>query len=158
VVEVSQDTLQMLDRVRRRLGRRSHDVEGKPRASDERRELGPGGGDCEDVRPGPFDPHRRIVAQAGRVFRLPREDPLGGLDLYVTHATNGHKFTQLERQHLKLGADLHRAQIRTSMRFVTYQDRKRVAADLRPVYRAVNADAAEAALAAFDEKWGQTYR
>ena len=48
-------------------------------------------------------------------------------------------------------------QIRNSMRFVTYQDRKRVAADLRPVYRAVNADAAEAALAAFDEKWGQKY-
>ena len=48
-------------------------------------------------------------------------------------------------------------QIRNSMRFVTYQDRKRVAADLRPVYRAVNADAAEAALAAFAEKWGQKY-
>jgi putative transposase len=48
-------------------------------------------------------------------------------------------------------------QIRSSMRFVTYQDRKKVAADLRPVYRAVNADAAHAALAAFDEKWGQKY-
>jgi putative transposase len=48
-------------------------------------------------------------------------------------------------------------QIRTSMRFVTYQDRKRVAADLRPVYRAVNADAAQTALAAFDDKWGQKY-
>jgi putative transposase len=48
-------------------------------------------------------------------------------------------------------------QIRNSMRFVTYQDRKRVAADLRPVYRAVNADAAQTALDAFDEKWGQKY-
>jgi putative transposase len=48
-------------------------------------------------------------------------------------------------------------QIRTSMRFVTYQDRKRVAADLKPIYRAVNADAAQTALQAFDEKWGQTY-
>jgi putative transposase len=48
-------------------------------------------------------------------------------------------------------------QIRASMRFVTYQDRKRVAADLRPIYRAVNADAAEAALEAFDEKWGPKY-
>jgi putative transposase len=48
-------------------------------------------------------------------------------------------------------------QIRSSMRFVTYQDRKKVAADLRPVYRAVNADAAHAALAAFDEKWGQKH-
>src|SRR4051812_156995 len=46
-------------------------------------------------------------------------------------------------------------QIRASMRFVTYQDRKKVAADLRPVYRAVNADAAADALAAFDEKWGE---
>ena len=48
-------------------------------------------------------------------------------------------------------------QIRSSMRFVTYQDRKKVAADLKPVYRAVNADAAADALAAFDEKWGQKY-
>jgi len=32
-----------------------------------------------------------------------------------------------------------------------------VAAALKPVYRAVNADAAETALAAFDEKWGQKY-
>jgi len=48
-------------------------------------------------------------------------------------------------------------QIRSSMRFVTYQDRKKVAADLRLVYRAVNADAAADALAAFDEKWGQKY-
>jgi putative transposase len=48
-------------------------------------------------------------------------------------------------------------QIRSSMRFVTYQDRKKVAADLKPVYRAVNADAAADALAAFDHKWGQKY-
>src|SRR3954464_427138 len=48
-------------------------------------------------------------------------------------------------------------QIRASMRFVTYQDRKKVAADLRPVCRAVNADAAADALAAFDETWGQKY-
>jgi putative transposase len=48
-------------------------------------------------------------------------------------------------------------QIRSSMRFVTYQDRKRVAADLRPVYRAINADAAAQALVAFDEKWGEKY-
>ena len=48
-------------------------------------------------------------------------------------------------------------QIRNSMRFVTYQDRKKVAADLKPVYRAVNADAAELALEAFDDKWGEKY-
>jgi len=48
-------------------------------------------------------------------------------------------------------------QIRNSMRFVAYQDRKKVAADLRPVYRAVNADAAETALQAFDETWGEKY-
>jgi putative transposase len=48
-------------------------------------------------------------------------------------------------------------QIRASMRYVTYQDRKRVAADLKPVYRAVNADAAAQALEAFDDKWGQKY-
>ena len=48
-------------------------------------------------------------------------------------------------------------QIRASMRYVTYQDRKRVAADLKPVYRAVNADAAAQALETFDDKWGAKY-
>jgi len=48
-------------------------------------------------------------------------------------------------------------QIRNSMRYVTYQDRKKVAADLKPVYRAVNAEAAEAALETFDEQWGERY-
>jgi putative transposase len=48
-------------------------------------------------------------------------------------------------------------QIRNSMRYVAYQDRKKVAADLRPVYRAVNAEAAAQALEAFDETWGEKY-
>ena len=48
-------------------------------------------------------------------------------------------------------------QIRNSMRFVAYQDRRRVAAELKPVYQAVNADAAAHALQAFDEKWGEKY-
>ena len=48
-------------------------------------------------------------------------------------------------------------QIRSSMRWVSYNDRKKVAAELRPVYAAVNADAAEQQLAAFDEKWGARY-
>jgi putative transposase len=37
-------------------------------------------------------------------------------------------------------------QIRSSMPFVAYQDRTRVAAELKPVYRAINADAAAHAL------------
>jgi putative transposase len=48
-------------------------------------------------------------------------------------------------------------QIRSSMRYVAYRDRKAVARDLKPIYRAVNADAAEQALAAFDERWGKQY-
>ncbi len=48
-------------------------------------------------------------------------------------------------------------QIRGSMRYVTYADRKAVARDLKPVYRAVNADAALQALEAFDETWGDKY-
>jgi len=48
-------------------------------------------------------------------------------------------------------------QIRSSMRWVSYNDRKKVAAELRPVYAAINADAAEQELAAFDEKWGTRY-
>jgi putative transposase len=48
-------------------------------------------------------------------------------------------------------------QIRASMRYVAYKDRKAVARDLKPIYRAINADAAEQALAAFDELWGDRY-
>jgi putative transposase len=48
-------------------------------------------------------------------------------------------------------------QIRNSMRFVAYQDRKRVAAELKPVYRAINADASAHALDTFDDKWGEKY-
>jgi very-short-patch-repair endonuclease len=48
-------------------------------------------------------------------------------------------------------------QIRGSMRYVAYKDRKAVARDLKPIYRAVNADAAETALAAFEETWGEGY-
>jgi putative transposase len=48
-------------------------------------------------------------------------------------------------------------QIRNSMRWVSYGDRKRVAAELRPVYAAVNIEAAERALAAFDDTWGERY-
>lgn len=48
-------------------------------------------------------------------------------------------------------------QIRSSMRYVAYQDRKRVAAALRPVYRAVNAEDADRALAEFDQAWGAKY-
>ena len=43
------------------------------------------------------------------------------------------------------------------MRYVAYKDRKRVAAELRPVYAAANIDAAEQALAAFDDAWGERY-
>ena len=48
-------------------------------------------------------------------------------------------------------------QIRNSMRYVAYRDKKRVAKDLKPIYRAVNADAAEEALEAFDAEWGERY-
>src|SRR4051795_2468189 len=48
-------------------------------------------------------------------------------------------------------------QIRNSMRFVTYQDRKRVAAALRPVYTAANADDALAELTSFEAAWGAQY-
>ena len=48
-------------------------------------------------------------------------------------------------------------QIRSSMRWVSYNDRKKIAADLRPVYAATNAEDAENQLAAFDDKWGGRY-
>jgi putative transposase len=48
-------------------------------------------------------------------------------------------------------------QIRSSMRYVSYQDRRKVAAALKPIYRAPNADAAMVELERFDEAWGQRY-
>jgi len=47
--------------------------------------------------------------------------------------------------------------IRNSLRYVGWKERKKVAADLRPVYTADTEDAAEAALTAFEEKWGEEY-
>jgi putative transposase len=48
-------------------------------------------------------------------------------------------------------------QIRGSLRYVPYKHKRKVAADLKPVYRAVNADAAAEALQAFDDTWGERY-
>ena len=48
-------------------------------------------------------------------------------------------------------------QVRASMRFVPYKDRKTVAADLRRIYTAVDAEHAADALTAFAEKWDGRY-
>jgi len=47
--------------------------------------------------------------------------------------------------------------IRASMRFVSYGDRKAVAAALRPIYAAADAEAARAELEAFKAAWGARY-
>jgi putative transposase len=48
-------------------------------------------------------------------------------------------------------------QVRASLRYVTYTDRKKVAADLRLVYSAANVENAEHRLTAFEDKWGGRY-
>ena len=48
-------------------------------------------------------------------------------------------------------------QIRSSLRYVNYRDRRRLAADLRPVYTAANADQALDELERFDQTWGGRY-
>ena len=48
-------------------------------------------------------------------------------------------------------------QIRSGMRYVSYRDRRAVAASLRPIYTAANAEDAALALDRFDERWGQQY-
>jgi putative transposase len=48
-------------------------------------------------------------------------------------------------------------QIRSSMRYVNYRDRKAVARDLRPIYTAPNADDALTELERFDQTWGGRY-
>jgi putative transposase len=48
-------------------------------------------------------------------------------------------------------------QVRASLKFVSYKDRKQVAADLRRIYTAVDQDAAADELQAFADKWDQRY-
>jgi putative transposase len=47
--------------------------------------------------------------------------------------------------------------IRHSLRYVSRRERERVARDLKPIYTALDAEAAEAALHAFDERWGKRF-
>ena len=47
--------------------------------------------------------------------------------------------------------------IRNSLRFVSYKDRKLLARDLKPIYTAANREQADAALSAFEERWGRRY-
>lgn len=48
-------------------------------------------------------------------------------------------------------------QIRNSLKFVSYKDRKELVADLKPIYQAPTEDAAQEALDAFDAKWSSQY-
>ena len=48
-------------------------------------------------------------------------------------------------------------QVRSSLKFVSYKDRKHVAADLRKIYTAANQDAAGDELQRFAEKWDARY-
>ncbi len=48
-------------------------------------------------------------------------------------------------------------QIRNSLAYVSYKDRKKVAADLKLVYSSVTEDEALGALSDFDLKWGKQY-
>jgi putative transposase len=47
--------------------------------------------------------------------------------------------------------------IRLSLKYVPRRERERVARDLKPIYTAIDADAAHRELEAFDEKWGQRF-
>ena len=47
--------------------------------------------------------------------------------------------------------------IRASLKYVPRREREQVARDLKPIYTAINADAAQAELEAFDEKWGKRF-
>ena len=47
--------------------------------------------------------------------------------------------------------------IKHSLRYVPRREREQVARDLKPIYTAVDADAAQAALEQFDDKWGTRF-
>lgn len=48
-------------------------------------------------------------------------------------------------------------QIRNSLKYVSYKDRKKVAADLKPIYTASTEEEAHLALESFDTKWSKQY-
>lgn len=48
-------------------------------------------------------------------------------------------------------------QIRNSLKFVSYKDRKKLVSDLKPIYQAPTEEAAQEALDAFDSKWSNQY-
>ena len=48
-------------------------------------------------------------------------------------------------------------QIRNSVKYVSYKDRKKLCADLKPIYGAPSEEAAHLALESFEEKWGKQY-
>jgi transposase-like protein len=48
--------------------------------------------------------------------------------------------------------------VRASLNYVNWKERKKVAADLKPVYRAATAEAAATALGEFAENWGGKYQ
>jgi len=48
-------------------------------------------------------------------------------------------------------------QIRNSLKFVSYKDRKELAGDLKPIYQAPTEEAAHMALEVFDSKWSKQY-
>lgn len=47
--------------------------------------------------------------------------------------------------------------IRNSMKYVTYTDRKKISAALKPIYTAINESAAKTALDQLDKDWGRRY-
>ena len=47
--------------------------------------------------------------------------------------------------------------LRHSLKYVPRREREQVARDLKPIYTALDADAAEAELERFDEKWGARF-
>jgi putative transposase len=47
--------------------------------------------------------------------------------------------------------------LRNSLKYVPRREREQVARDLKPIYTAIDVDAAQEALEAFDEKWGQRF-
>jgi len=48
-------------------------------------------------------------------------------------------------------------QIRNSLKYVSYKDRKELAGDLKPIYQASTEDEAHLALESFETKWGSRY-
>ena len=89
----------------------------------------------------------------------------GGVGAFVVDGVGEGEVALAERESEAIEAIFPKTTVQTcivhllrhSLKYVPRKEREQVARDLKPIYTAVDADAAQEALERFDEKWGQRF-